>query len=115
MESFQFLYIKVLYLSLGDGSHEIPENDLNYFVFESNKFDITRIEKNVFSKINNLFSLSFDDILIRSIPAKPFNFMKNSTQKLDINFINCNLYETSLEEGVFSDAKRPLILDLSMN
>jgi hypothetical protein len=41
--------------------------------------------------------------------------MKNSTQNLDINFINCGLSQTSLEEGVFTDAKRPLILDLSMN
>jgi hypothetical protein len=53
----------VLYLSLSDGSHEIPDNafvtvnepqnDLNYLVFESNNFEITRIGSNAFSEIPN--------------------------------------------------------------
>jgi hypothetical protein len=118
-------YIKVLYLSLGNGSHEIPENafepinesqnDLNYMVFESNNFEISRIGSNAFSEIPNLLALSFEDIPIHYISAKAFDFRSNSTQNLEINFINCGLSETSLEEGIFSDAKRPLILDLSMN
>jgi hypothetical protein len=59
--------------------------------------------------------LSFHDILIESISANAFDFSKNSTQALNINLNNCGLNETSLEKGVFSDAKRPLTLDLSMN
>jgi hypothetical protein len=59
--------------------------------------------------------LSFHDILIGSISANAFDFGNNSNQTLTINLINCGLNETSLEEGVFSDAKRPLTLDLSMN
>jgi hypothetical protein len=125
-KAFSFLsYIKVLYLSLSDGSHEIPDNtfetinepqnDLNYMVFESNNFEISRIGSNAFSEILNLFALSFEDILIHYISAKAFDFRNNSTQKLDINFINCGLSETSSEEGVFYDAKRPLILDLCNN
>ncbi len=118
-------YIKALYLSLGDGSHEIPDNafepingpqnDLNYIVFESNYFHIYRIGNNAFSEIPNLFALSFKDIVIHNIAANAFDFKNNSTQKLNISFNNCGLYESQLEEGVFSDAKRPLTLDLSMN
>jgi hypothetical protein len=118
-------YVKVLYLTLGNGSHEIPENafepinepqkDLNYMVFQSNNFEISRIGSNAFSEIPNLLALSFEDILIHNISAKAFDFRNNSTHELDINFINCGLSETSLEEGVFSDAKRSLILDLCMN
>jgi hypothetical protein len=84
-------------------------------VFESNNFEISRIGSNAFSEILNLFALSFEDILIHYISAKAFDFRNNSTQKLDINFINCGLSETSSEEGVFYDAKRPLILDLCNN
>ncbi len=118
-------YIRVLYLSLGDGSHEIPDNafepinepqnNLNYMVFENNNFEITRIGSNAFSELSNLFALSFRGIFIHYISAKAFDFRNNSTETLDISFIQCGLSETSLEEGVFSDAKRPLILDLSMN
>jgi hypothetical protein len=60
-------------------------------------------------------SLSFHDIPIGNISTNAFDFKNSSTQTLGINLINCGLSETSLEEGVFSDAKRPLILDLSMN
>ncbi len=70
-------YIKALYLSLGDISHEIPDNafepingpqnDLNYFVFESNIFEIIRIGNKAFSKMNNLFILSFKDILMQNL------------------------------------------------
>jgi hypothetical protein len=119
------VYIKDLEISLADGSHEIPDNafqqingpqnDLSYIVFDKNNFEITRIGNYAFSEIPNLSILSFHDILIGSISANAFDFGNNSNQTLTINLINCGLNETSLEEGVFSDAKRPLTLDLSMN
>jgi hypothetical protein len=119
------VYIKDLEISLADGSHEIPDNafvqiygpqnDLSYVVFDKNNFEITRIGNYAFAEIPNLSILSFHDILIGSISANAFDFKNNSTQTLNINLLNCGLTETSLEEGVFSDAKRPLTLDLSMN
>jgi hypothetical protein len=119
------VYIKDLEISLADGSHEIPDNafepingpqnDLMFIVFDKNNFDISRIGSNAFSEIPNLMSLSFHDIPIGNISTNAFDFKNSSTQTLGINLINCGLSETSLEEGVFSDAKRPLILDLSMN
>jgi hypothetical protein len=117
-------YIREIDISLEKGLHEIPDNafelinrshnNLISFVFKRNNFKITRIGSNAFSELTKLSVLSFKDILIQNISAKAFDFRNDSTEKLNIHFINCNISETSLE-GVFSDAKRPLILDLSMN
>jgi len=119
------VYIKDLDISLDNGSHEIPDNafepingpqnDLLFIVLEKNNFEITRIGNNAFSELPNLNSLSFHDIPIRNISAKAFDFKTSSTTLLEINLLNCGLTESSLEEGVFSDAKRPLTLDLSKN
>jgi hypothetical protein len=115
-------YIREIDISLEKGLHEIPDNafdrshnNLISFVFKINNFKITRIGNNAFSELTNLSVLSFKDILIQNISAKAFDFRNDSTEKLNIYFINCNISETSLEEGVFSHAKRPLFLDLSMN
>jgi membrane protease subunit (stomatin/prohibitin family) len=67
-----------------------------FIVFYKNNFDISRIGSNSFSEIPNSMALSFHDIPIHNISAKAFDFRKNLTQKLDINFINCGLSETSL-------------------
>jgi hypothetical protein len=117
--------IKDLEISLADGSHEIPDNafepingpqnDLMFMVFDKNNFEITTIGNNAFSELPNLNALSFHDIPIRKISAKAFDFKTSSTTLLSINLLNCSITETSLEEGVFSDAKRPLSLDFSMN
>jgi hypothetical protein len=50
-----------------------------------------------------------------NISAKAFDFKTNSTQPLNIYFPNCGLSETYLEEGIFSDVKRPPNNDFSMN
>jgi hypothetical protein len=112
-------------ISLSDGSHEIPDNafepingpqnDVNYIAFEKNNFEISRIGNYAFYELPNLLIVGFSHIPIRSIPAKAFDFKTNSSEMLNINFFDCSLTETSLEEGVFSDAKRPLTLDFSMN
>jgi hypothetical protein len=119
------VYIKDLEISLGDGSHEIPDkafepingpqNDLMFIAFDKNNFEITRIGYNAFSELPNLNALSFHDNPIRNISAKAFDFKTSSTTLLNINLLNCSLTEISLEEGVFADAKRPLSLDFSKN
>ncbi len=119
------VYIKDLEISLADGSHEIPDNafqqingpqnDLSYIVFDKNNFEITRIGNYAFSAIPNLLIVDFAHVPIRTISSKAFDFNTNSSEILNINFFDCSLTESSLEEGVFSDAKRPLTLDFSMN
>jgi hypothetical protein len=86
-----------------------------FMVFDKNNFEITTIGNNAFSELPNLNALSFHDIPIRKISAKAFDFKTSSTTLLSINLLNCSITEISLEEGVFSDAKRPLSLDFSMN
>jgi hypothetical protein len=118
-------FIKDLDISLADGSHEIPDNafepingpqnDLIFITFDKNNFSLSRIGSNAFSEISNLMDLSFHNIPIGTISANAFDFKNNSTQTLNINLMNCGLTETSLEEGIFSDAKRPLTIDLSTN
>ncbi len=117
------VYINYLEISLY-GFHEIPDNafepingimnDLKWIVFYDSI--ISRIGSNAFADIPNLNQLLFKNIpLMFNISAKAFDFKTNSTQPLNIYFTSCGLSETGLEEGVFSDAKRPLNIDFSMN
>ncbi len=112
-------------ISLSNGSHEIPDNafalingpqnNFNYIVFGQNNFEISRIGNNAFYELPNLLIVGLSHIPIRIISSKAFDFKTNSSEILNINFFDCSLTETSLEEGVFSNAKRPLTLDFSMN
>ncbi len=118
-------YVSSIDISLGDGSHEIPDyafepmngeqNDLSRIVFESNNYEISRIGNYAFYRLPNLSALYFFHIPIRTISAQAFHLNKNSTQKLSISFHNCILSQTSLEEGIFSDANRTLSIDFCKN
>jgi len=111
-------------ISLDDGSHEIPDNafqvingpqnNLLYMVFEPSNYTISRIGNNAFFELPNFSVLSFRGIPIVTIATNAFDFKTNSENPLTINFENCSLTESSFEEAVFSNANRPLTLELSM-
>ncbi len=119
------LFVKDLEISLDKLLHEISDNAfepinkilncLRCIVFDENDYTISRIGNNAFSEIPNLSVLSFSNIWIFNISAKAFDFKKNSRQPLNINFYNCLMTESNLEEGIFSDAKQRLILDFCKN
>jgi hypothetical protein len=88
---------------------------LSLIGLEKNNLEISRIGNYAFYELPNMSIMRFSHIKIGTISANAFDFNNNSTQTLYIDFWNCSLTEISQEEGVFSDAKRPIIIYFCMD
>jgi hypothetical protein len=55
--------------------------------------------------------LSFREIIIDNILLESFDFDYPSNDLLTINFEGCYISEDQVENGIFSNSKRPLNID----
>ncbi len=117
-------FVKASYIefSLGDGSHEIPENafqdingpqnNLKHLVFRDDNYSISRIGNQAFALLPSLTDLSFRQIPIKYISAKSFDSYYSSDNIIRINFEGCGLTDDNIENGAFANTLRPLNIDL---
>jgi hypothetical protein len=121
--------LEYLALTLGNGTvHEIPDyafkvtnGPLNHLIqidFMTDNwfgYNISKIGDYAFFELPNLQNwIVFTGIPIAKISSHAFDFKFSHNSSLRIDLSHCNLNEYSFESKAFSDAKRPLYLNLSI-
>lgn len=93
-----------------------PQTNLHTIVFGDSLFNIQRIGNYAFSAIPNLNEwISFYRIPVGLISQHAFDFDEPSDDQLSINFQLCSLTENSFEANVFTNSKRPVLVNLGVH
>jgi len=118
-------FVNIEYISLtfeGNGSIDVPQNAFHVITESQTKLselyfwsNFRTIGNNSFSELPNLKSLRFSNNKIYYIAAQAFDFSESSNERLIIDLSWNELNDLSFETGVFSNAKRPLHVDLENN